>query len=317
MRALVDLLHAAAAHRAPVRADRQGGAAPGRGHGRGGDDDPPPARVGPRRGLRAAVPRTRSPAPTCSSSTRPRCSTCAWPRRCFGAVGPRTHVLLVGDVDQLAPVGPGRVLEDLIESGAVPVVRLTEIFRQAARSLIVRAAHAVNAGEPPPTGRRARRPARLLLHRARRAPTRSATRSSRWPPRACPPTTTSTRAPRSRCSRRCTGARRASTRSTPSCAPGSTPTARAIAGTPLRVGDRVMQSRNDYERELMNGEMRRHRAPRRRARRVLLACDDGRRLTLPVGELDTLRLAYARLGPQGAGLAGAGGRRRPAPRRTT
>ncbi len=60
-------------------------------------------------------------------------------------------MLLVGDVDQLAPVGPGRVLEDLIESGAVPTVRLTEIFRQAARSLIVRAAHAINAGEPPPT----------------------------------------------------------------------------------------------------------------------------------------------------------------------
>ncbi|HEX6695990.1 MAG TPA: AAA family ATPase, partial [Solirubrobacteraceae bacterium] len=47
----------------------------------------------------------------------------------FGAVGPRTHVLLVGDVDQLAPVGPGRVLDDLIESDTVPVVRLTDIFR--------------------------------------------------------------------------------------------------------------------------------------------------------------------------------------------
>src|SRR5918911_4735102 len=69
----------------------------------------------------------------------------------LGAVGPRTHVLLVGDVDQLAPVGPGRVLEDLIESGVVPTVRLTEIFRQAARSLIIRAAHAVNAGRFPPT----------------------------------------------------------------------------------------------------------------------------------------------------------------------
>ena len=43
------------------------------------------------------------------------------------------------------------MLDDLIESGRVPVVRLTEIFRQAARSLIVRAAHAVNAGQPPPT----------------------------------------------------------------------------------------------------------------------------------------------------------------------
>ena len=68
----------------------------------------------------------------------------------LGAVGPRTHVLLVGDVDQLAPVGPGRVLDDLIESGVVPTVRLTEIFRQAARSLIIRAAHAINAGQAPP-----------------------------------------------------------------------------------------------------------------------------------------------------------------------
>src|SRR3954454_14013305 len=67
------------------------------------------------------------------------------------AVGPRTHVLLVGDVDQLAPVGPGRVLDDLIASEAVPVTRLTTIFRQAARSLIVRAAHAINHGDPPPT----------------------------------------------------------------------------------------------------------------------------------------------------------------------
>src|SRR5690606_3836146 len=44
------------------------------------------------------------------------------------AIGPRTHVLLVGDVDQLAPVGPGRVLQDLLESAAVPAVRLSKIF---------------------------------------------------------------------------------------------------------------------------------------------------------------------------------------------
>ncbi|MBW3579391.1 MAG: AAA family ATPase, partial [Actinobacteria bacterium] len=62
----------------------------------------------------------------------------------LSAVGPRTHVLLVGDVDQLAPVGAGRPLADLIASGAVPTTTLTEVFRQAARSLIVHAAHAVN-----------------------------------------------------------------------------------------------------------------------------------------------------------------------------
>ena len=69
----------------------------------------------------------------------------------FRAVGPRTHVLLVGDADQLPPVGAGRVLDDLLDSDAVPAVRLTEIFRQARRSLIVRAAHAINHGERPPT----------------------------------------------------------------------------------------------------------------------------------------------------------------------
>jgi exodeoxyribonuclease V alpha subunit len=56
-------------------------------------------------------------------------------------------VILVGDVDQLPSVGPGQVLSDCIESGALPVVRLTEIFRQAAQSRIVTNAHRINRGE--------------------------------------------------------------------------------------------------------------------------------------------------------------------------
>jgi len=68
------------------------------------------------------------------------------------AVPPWASVVLVGDVDQLPSVGPGCVLADLIESGVVPVVRLTEIFRQAGQSWIVRAAHAVNHGEEPESG---------------------------------------------------------------------------------------------------------------------------------------------------------------------
>ena len=59
------------------------------------------------------------------------------------------RLLLVGDPDQLPSVGPGNVLSDLLRSGRIPVVRLTEIFRQAARSAIVRNAHAVNRGEMP------------------------------------------------------------------------------------------------------------------------------------------------------------------------
>lgn len=64
------------------------------------------------------------------------------------AVPSRAAVLLVGDVDQLPSVGPGAVLQDIIESGRVPTVRLTEIFRQAASSSIVVNAHRINAGEP-------------------------------------------------------------------------------------------------------------------------------------------------------------------------
>jgi exodeoxyribonuclease V alpha subunit len=65
------------------------------------------------------------------------------------AVGPRTHVVLVGDADQLAPVGAGKPFAELVAARTVPVAELTHIFRQAAGSMIVRGAHAVRHGEPP------------------------------------------------------------------------------------------------------------------------------------------------------------------------
>ncbi|MBI2213962.1 MAG: ATP-dependent RecD-like DNA helicase [Acidobacteria bacterium] len=65
------------------------------------------------------------------------------------AIPENAAFLLVGDVDQLPSVGPGQVLADIIESGAVPVVRLTEIFRQSAESTIITNAHRVNHGEMP------------------------------------------------------------------------------------------------------------------------------------------------------------------------
>lgn len=58
-------------------------------------------------------------------------------------------LLLVGDVDQLPPVGPGQVLADIIASGLVPVARLTEVFRQAEASRIIASAHRINHGEMP------------------------------------------------------------------------------------------------------------------------------------------------------------------------
>ena len=64
------------------------------------------------------------------------------------AVSPGTRLILVGDVDQLPSVGPGRVLKDIIASEQVPVTRLTEIFRQAKESDIIVNAHRINRGEP-------------------------------------------------------------------------------------------------------------------------------------------------------------------------
>ena len=65
------------------------------------------------------------------------------------AVPDRAALLIVGDIDQLPSVGPGQVLADIIGSGAVPVVRLTEVFRQAAESRIIVNAHRINAGDVP------------------------------------------------------------------------------------------------------------------------------------------------------------------------
>jgi exodeoxyribonuclease V alpha subunit len=65
------------------------------------------------------------------------------------AVSPRAHMVLVGDADQLAPVGAGKPFADLIISEVVPTARLSHIFRQAAGSMIVQGAHAIRRGELP------------------------------------------------------------------------------------------------------------------------------------------------------------------------
>jgi len=65
------------------------------------------------------------------------------------AVSEKTAIIIIGDVDQLPSVGPGTVLADLIESAQFPTVKLTEIFRQAAQSKIIQAAHQINTGRLP------------------------------------------------------------------------------------------------------------------------------------------------------------------------
>jgi exodeoxyribonuclease V alpha subunit len=69
------------------------------------------------------------------------------------AVPPGAHLLLVGDVDQLPSVGAGEILRDVLAAPAIPRVRLTRIFRQAAESGVVANAHRVNAGDFPELGR--------------------------------------------------------------------------------------------------------------------------------------------------------------------
>jgi exodeoxyribonuclease V alpha subunit len=216
----------------------------------------------------------------------------------FCAVGPQTHVLLVGDIDQLAPVGPGRVLEDLIASGTVPTTALSEIFRQAARSLIVRAAHAINRGERPPSAEgedtirdffyvQRPRASAIFQEVVSLASERLAAHYGLDPSVDIQVLTPMHRGEVGIDA--LNGELRARLN----------PDGEAIPETPLRVGDRVIQTRNDHEHELMNGEVglivhRDHEQDTEgKGQHVLLATDDGRRLRLPIAALQTVRLAYA------------------------
>ena len=75
------------------------------------------------------------------------CSRRFW-RRC----GPTARLILVGDADQLPSVGPGNILSEILRAGTLPTVRLTEIFRQAGKSLIVQNAHRIVNGQMPQKG---------------------------------------------------------------------------------------------------------------------------------------------------------------------
>jgi exodeoxyribonuclease V alpha subunit len=72
-------------------------------------------------------------------------------RSIFKAVSLDTHVIMIGDVDQLPSVGPGSILKDLINTNIVPCTKLTQIFRQAQNSMIIQNAHKINHGEFPTT----------------------------------------------------------------------------------------------------------------------------------------------------------------------
>jgi exodeoxyribonuclease V alpha subunit len=208
------------------------------------------------------------------------------------ALGDGTRLVLVGDVDQLPSVGPGTVLRDVITSGAVPTVRLTEIFRQAASSLIITNAHRIHDGLlPEVTGGSAETrdfffleeddPARAaLLVRdlvAVRLPRKYGFR----------PQDIQVLAPMHRGE---LGAGRLNQLLQEALTAGGDEV--RSGGRAFRAGDRVMQLRNDYEREVWNGDVGQVLRASAADAELVVRFDD-REVRYGTDELDELALAYA------------------------
>jgi exodeoxyribonuclease V alpha subunit len=208
--------------------------------------------------------------------------------RLASAVQPGAALVLVGDVDQLPSVGPGRVLGDVIDSGVASAVRLTHVFRQAAESGIVANAHRVNAGRPPESAPAGPGPSDFHVVRAEdpeRALELTVHLVCERIPKAYgldPIEDVQVLAPMYKGSLGCDALNaRLRARLNPGGAGG-------LRG--LRPGDKVMQVRNDYDKEVFNGDIG----------RVVQALPDGlvvevdgRRVAYDAKDADELQLAYA------------------------
>jgi exodeoxyribonuclease V alpha subunit len=214
------------------------------------------------------------------------------------AIPPRACVVLVGDVDQLPSVGPGTVLADIIASGSVPVVRLTEIFRQAGQSWIVRAAHHVKNGEmPEPAPDRhgdfyfieANTPGEVIDRIVTMVRERIPARFHLNPFRDIQILTPMNRSE--------LGSRHLNERLQEVLNPvRSTNEKDAIQiqryGWTFRIGDKVLQTVNNYQKEVFNGDIGRVLGIDLEDQ-VIRVDFDGRRISYDFGELDELALAYA------------------------
>jgi exodeoxyribonuclease V alpha subunit len=209
------------------------------------------------------------------------------------ALPPRAGLLLVGDVDQLPSVGPGRVLADVIASGAVPVARLTEVFRQAAESRIVANAHRINRGEMPTSPKRGEvsdfffveckdpedGAAKVVEVVGRRIPKRFRMDAIRDVQVICP------------MQRGALGARALNADLQRALNPNQSPRVERF-GSVFLPNDKVMQTENDYDKEVFNGDLGTVTAIDEEEG-ILRASFDGRELEYPFAELDTLVPAYA------------------------
>jgi len=206
-------------------------------------------------------------------------------------------LVLVGDVDQLPSVGPGTVLADIIAAGVVPVVRLTEIFRQAGQSRIVQAAHHVNHGELPETSPpdqlgdfyivEADTPEAIIGRIITLVRERIPARFGLDPLRDVQVLTPMNRSE--------LGARHLNSRLqeilNPNRKEGETAQVERYGWT-FRVGDKVLQTVNNYQKEVFNGDIGRI-AGLDLVDQELTVDYEGRPVVYDFGELDELALAYA------------------------
>ena len=202
-------------------------------------------------------------------------------------------LLIVGDIDQLPSVGPGQVLADIIQSEAIPVVRLTEVFRQAAESRIITAAHRINKGQIPDLARPEGESDFYFVNAAEpeaavplivdlvknRIPNRFGFDPIRDVQVLCP------------MNRGGVGARSLNIELQAALNPAKEQKVERFGWT-FAPGDKVMQIENDYEKEVYNGDVGYIDAVDLDTGE-LIASFDGRPVTYGFGELDTLVPAYA------------------------
>ena len=214
-------------------------------------------------------------------------------RSLLAAVPDEAVLLIVGDVDQLPSVGPGQVLADIIASGVVPVVRLTEVFRQAARSRIVTVAHGINRGTIPDLSRpeggsdfyfvAAEDPETAVSRIVELVKTRIPRRFGLDPVRdiqvLCP------------MNRGGAGARSLNVELQAALNPAGDRKVERFGWT-FAPGDKVMQIENDYDKEIYNGDIGAVVDVDPEAGE-LTARFEGRDLLYGFGELDALVPAYA------------------------
>lgn len=213
--------------------------------------------------------------------------------RLLKAVPAGCHLLLVGDVDQLPSVGAGNFLKDVIDSGVVPVTRLTEIFRQAAESLIIANAHRINQGILPELVNNLEGDFFFFNIEHGHAAVEQVVSliTDRIPQRfGFGPEEIQVLSPMHRGE---VGIKNLNLRLQDALNPlKGRKKERTLSGTRFREGDRVMQVQNEYKKEVFNGDIGRLLTIDENDTSLLVEIE-GRGITYDFNETDQLVLAYA------------------------